>query len=92
MKTDFRKLVPAVLILAASAAAVSTNAMTRSSRMAANSAGFIQLNPQGTACQSSTMCSNIVGDLCTVSNVPGATQLWHKDADGKCLIRAYRPE
>lgn len=92
MKTDFRKFVPAVLILAATAGAVSTNAMTRSSRMVTNSAGFIQLNPQGTVCQSSTMCSDQQGDLCTVSSLPGGTPLWHKDADGKCIVRAYRPQ
>lgn len=92
MKTNFRNFIPAALLLIATVGAVGTNAMTRNSRMLANSAGFIKLNPQGTVCQQSTMCSNVIGDLCTVNSVPSATQLWHKDADGKCLIKAYRPE
>lgn len=78
------KLISLSLISLAIAGAFTTQAMNKSSLVLVQ--GYIRGNPQGTTCQISILCSNTVNQLCMV----GTTQVWGKDASGKCILEVYR--
>ena len=82
----FSKLIPIAVIALAIAGAFTTHAMSRSSKVVANQQGFVKQNPLGTMCDVSITCSNIPDALCKV----GTTQIWGKDASGKCIVELYR--
>ena len=82
----FSKLIPMAVIALAIAGALSTHAMSANSKVAINIPGFVKANPLGTVCNTSIMCSDDLAPLCTV----GTTQIWGKDASGKCVVELYR--
>lgn len=66
------------------AGAFTTHAMNKSSLVLVQ--GYIRGNPLGTACQVSIWCSTTGNQLCMV----GTTQVWGKDAAGKCILEVYK--
>lgn len=82
---NLRNFVPMAFMALAMVGALSSFAI-KDSKDVANVQGFVKLNPQGTMCDVSITCSNIPDALCTV----GATQIWAKDALGRCLVETYR--
>ena len=85
MKT-FRKMIPIAFFALAIIGAFTTHAMSTSSKKVANFQGYVKVNPLGTICNTSIMCSDIPDAICTV----GTTQVWGKDASGKCVVELYR--
>jgi len=90
MKTVFfKKVLPLVVVLFAIGAAFTTSAMGHKEAKAGNFVGYIKLNPAGTECQASTMCSDVEAELCTVNNSSSGAQLW-QFTGGRCITKAYR--
>jgi hypothetical protein len=85
MKT-FRKMIPLAVFAIAIAGAFTTQAMTRFNKNVSTFQGYVKVNPLGTMCNTSITCSDIQGELCKVGN----TQIWGKDASGKCVVELYR--
>lgn len=75
----------AVLAIAITGA-LTTHAMSSSAKKATNFQGYVKANPLGTVCNTSIMCSDIQDELCKV----GTTQVYGKDASGKCVVELYR--
>lgn len=79
----FSKFIPMAVIALGIVGALSSFTTSKDS---INIPGFVKLNPAGTQCNTSIMCSDDVGPLCT----SGTTQIWGKDASGKCVVELYR--
>ena len=79
-------------ILLAVGGAFGTYAMNREGNNAklANHQGYIKNNPLGTSCTQSVMCSDVVFNLCTVNGLPTGTQVWKKNAQGRCVDEVYK--
>lgn len=91
MKTSFLKLfIPVLLFGAAVVGAFATNSEQVASKSLSHTEGFVKLNPLGTVCDQPEMCTTIQGEICTVGNVPGATQLWGKNQNDRCVVELYR--
>lgn len=91
MKTTFlKKVMPVVLLVVAFVGAFSSNAMNKRAERSTNVQGFVKLNPLGTECDTPEMCSTIEDEICTVGNVTGATQLWGKNDNDRCIVELYR--
>lgn len=91
MKTSFfKKILPMLAILFAVGGAFGTYAMNHSVKDGgvAPVQGYIKNNLAGTDCTASIMCSDQVFDLCTSST---GTQLWAKNAQGRCVNEIYKP-
>lgn len=82
----FSKFIPMAVVALGIVGALSSFSSSNSSKVAINIPGFVKANPLGTVCNSSIMCSNDVAPLCT----SGTTQIWGKDASGKCVVELYR--
>lgn len=83
---NLRRLIPVVVFATAIAGAFSTQAMNRSGQKVATFQGYVKANPLGTMCNTSISCSDIPNELCKVGN----TQVYGKDASGKCVVELYR--
>jgi hypothetical protein len=83
---NYLKLIPFVIFIIAIAGAFATNTKIRSQKTLALVQGYIQGGPAGTICQVSIMCSTDYNQLCKV----GTTQVWGKDAAGKCTLEVYK--
>jgi len=81
---NFGKRLPIALVAVSMAAAFTVHASSYSPAMSTIQ-GYLKLNPIGTICEISIVCSDISGPLCLV----GATQVWGKDFSGKCNVRLY---
>ena len=82
-------IMPMAVIVFAVSGAISTNAMSKSSKKAAPIQGYTHTSPTS-ACNISNMCSNVVSSFCTVG--PSATRLWGLDANGQtCNVAIYKP-
>lgn len=82
----FSKLIPMAFVALAIAGAFTTHAMSRSTKDVTNFQGYVKQNPLGTMCNVSITCSDVPDALCKV----GTTQIWGKDASGKCIVELYR--
>lgn len=82
---QFKKIIPVAVLALAIASAFSAHGVNRS-QTTSSVQGYNQLNPQGTICEVSLICSDISGPLCVI----GGTQVWGKDFSGKCVVRLYR--
>lgn len=81
------KFIPMAVLALGLVGALSSFTVSKSSKLTVNIPGFIQGNPLGTVCTStSIMCSDDVGPLCT----SGANNLWDKNAGGNCVVKLYR--
>ena len=80
------KFIPMAVVALALVGALSSFTTSKDSKLAINIPGFVKVNPLGTQCNTSIMCSDDVAALCTV----GTTQIWGKDASGKCVVELYR--
>lgn len=83
---NFRRLIPIAVFALAIAGAFTTQAMNGSNKKVSTFQGYVKVNPLGTMCNTSITCSDIPDELCKV----GTTQIWGKDASGKCLVELYR--
>jgi hypothetical protein len=93
MKTNFvKQVVPVAVFALAIAGAFTTHAMNERSKTTAIVPGYIKLNPQGTSCEQRDLCSTVnTGNICTVGQVPGGTQLFDKNSANQCTVPLYRP-
>ncbi|TBX68355.1 hypothetical protein EZL74_08575 [Flavobacterium silvisoli] len=82
----FSKFIPMAVLALGLVGALSSFTTSKNSKLTINIPGFVQLNPQGTQCSTSIMCSDDVGPLCTF----GGNNLWGKDASGNCVVKLYR--
>ena len=82
----FSKFIPMAVIALGIVGALSSFTMSKDSKLTINVPGFVKLNPAGTQCNTSIMCADDGGPLCT----SGTTQIWGKDASGKCVVELYR--
>ncbi|MEO8235822.1 MAG: DUF6520 family protein [Flavobacterium sp.] len=83
---NFRRLIPMAVFALAIAGAFTTQAMNRSNKKVSIFQGYVKVNPLGTMCNTSITCSSDPDELCKV----GTTQIWGKDASGKCIVELYR--
>lgn len=83
---NLKKLIPVALFALAIVGAFSTHAMGRASKTTTTFQGYVKANPLGTVCNISIQCSDQPGPLCMV----GATQIWGKDVNGKCIVELRR--
>jgi hypothetical protein len=91
MKTSFlKKMIPVAFFALAIIGAFSTHAMEVNQKATTTHDGYIKLNPLGTECEISTMCSEIENQLCTVGGLPGNAQLWGKNANDRCVVELFR--
>lgn len=79
-------MIPMAVFALAIAGAFTTHAMSRSSKATTNFQGYVKANPLGTVCNLSIMCTDDPGPICKV----GSTQIWGKDASGKCVVELHR--
>lgn len=82
----FSKFIPMAVLALGIVGALSSFTVSKNSKVAINIPAFVKVNPLGTQCNTSLMCSNDPGPLCT----SGTTQIWGKDASGKCVVELYR--
>lgn len=82
----FSKFIPMAVVALALVGALSSFTSSENADVAINIQGFVKANPLGTVCNTSIMCSDDVGPLCT----SGTTQIWGKDASNKCVVQLYR--
>lgn len=83
----FIKLIPMAFVALAIAGAFTTHAMSTSAKgVTANWQGYVKVNPLGTVCNTSIICSDFPNALCTI----GTTQVWGKDGSGRCVVELYR--
>jgi hypothetical protein len=80
------KFIPMAVIAFGIVGALSSFTTSKDSKLAINIPGFIKANPLGTVCNTSVMCASDFDVLCT----SGTTQVWGKDASGKCVVELYR--
>jgi hypothetical protein len=80
------KFIPMAVLALGLVGALSSFTTSKSAKVTINIPGFVKLNPQGTVCDASVMCSDDPGPLCTF----GTTQIWGKNADGKCVVELRR--
>jgi hypothetical protein len=93
MKTSFfKKILPMLAILLAVGGAFGTYAMSRAAKAeVTNFPGYIKNNPLGTSCtETQVMCSDVNDQICTINGLPTGTQLWKKNAQGRCVDEVYR--
>ncbi|MFV5703062.1 DUF6520 family protein [Flavobacterium sp. XS2P12] len=66
MKTEiFKMILPMAVIAVAVTGAFSSNAMNKNSKAFAPKQGYTHTSPSS-ACNISNMCSDVIGDFCTV--------------------------
>jgi hypothetical protein len=82
MKTKFISLTVFALAIIG---ALTTHAMNNSTTSLMSIQGYIQGNPTGTICTRSVWCSDIIGPIC----MSGTTQIYGKDASGRCIVTLY---
>lgn len=82
----FKKMIPMAFVALAIAGALSTHAMSGSLKKTSDFQGYVKANPLGTICDTSIMCTDNPGDICTV----GTTQIYGKDDSGKCVVELNR--
>lgn len=82
MKTKF---IPSILFALTIVATITANAMHNNAKPLTSFQGYIKGNPSGTICTSSVWCSDVVGPIC----MSGLTQIFGKDASGKCVVTLY---
>ena len=80
------KLIPMAVIALGMFGALSSFTTSNDSKLTVNIPGFIKANPLGTQCNTSVMCADDGGPLCT----SGTTQVWGKDGSNKCVVELYR--
>lgn len=91
MKTHLlKKTFPFVTIILAITSALGNYAMNDSKSNSGSVVGYIKNNIMGTDCTSSTMCTTSGGEICTINGIPGTTQLFSKNAQGRCIDEIYR--
>lgn len=93
MKTSFfKKILPALAIMLALGGAFGSLAMNRADndKSAGVFLAYIKNNPLGTSCTEAVMCSDAIGPICTINDEPSGTQLWHLNANGRCVREAYK--
>lgn len=83
----FSKFIPMAVVALALVGALSSFTVSRDSKLAINIPAFVKVNPLGTQCTSSLMCSDDVAAICTSAT---GVQIWGKDASGKCVVQLYR--
>lgn len=91
MKTSFLKLfIPVLLFSVAIVGAFATNSTHTATTSTSHVQGFVKLNPLGTVCDTPEMCTTEFGVICTVGDIPNATQLWGKNSNDRCVVELYR--
>ena len=80
------KFIPMAALALGLVGALSSFTMSEDANLTTNIQGYVKLNPMGTECESSILCSNDPGPLCTV----GTTQIWGKDFNGNCVVELKR--
>lgn len=78
-------MITMAILLLAVVGAFTSQAMSNSVKLTSIQ-GYVKLNPTGTICEASIWCSDVPGAVCMV----GSTQIWGKDASGKCVVKLYR--
>lgn len=81
----FRKMIPMAALTFAVAGAFASQAMNKTLKLTSIQ-GYVKLNATGTVCERSIWCSDAPGPLCML----GTTQIWDKDASGRCIVQLYR--
>jgi len=82
----FSKFIPMAALALGLVGALSSFTTSTEAKDAINIQGYLKANPFGTVCNTSIMCSDDIGPLCTV----GSTQVWGKDANGNCVVELKR--
>ena len=80
------KFIPMAVLALGIFGAMSSFTVSKDSKLAINIQGYTRANPQGTVCNTSIMCANDFGPVCTV----GTTQVWDKDVLGNCVVELKR--
>lgn len=83
MKTKFISLTFFALAIVG---AFTTQAMNNRVKKQSSIQGYVKGNPQGTVCPISVWCSDTQGPIC----MSGTTQIFGKDASGKCVVELHR--
>ncbi|WP_162127507.1 hypothetical protein [Flavobacterium phycosphaerae] len=80
------KFIPMAVLALGLVGALSSFTSSNNAKDTVNIQGYLKANPFGTVCNTSIMCSDDIGPLCTV----GSTQVWGKDANGNCVVELKR--
>lgn len=80
-------MIPMAVIALGMFGALSSFTTSKNSKVAINIPAFVKVNPLGTQCTTSLMCSDDPGPICTSA---AGTQIWGKNAAGKCVVELYR--
>lgn len=81
------KFIPMAALALGLVGALSSFTVNKDSKLTTNIQGYVKLNPMGTQCESSILCADDFGPLCTV----GTTQVWGKATpNGPCTVELRR--
>lgn len=81
------KFIPMAALALGLVGALSSFTVSKNSKLAINIPAFVKVNPLGTQCTTSLMCSDDPGPLCTSAS---GVQIWGKNASGNCVVELYR--
>jgi hypothetical protein len=81
----FSKFIPMAVVAIAMVGALSSFE-SKDSKETINIQGYTRVVPDGSVCNTSSMCSDDGLQLCTF----GSTQVWGKDGAGKCVVELKR--
>jgi hypothetical protein len=82
----FSFFIPTVTSAIGMLIAFSSFSMGKKVKTSSNIQGYVKANPMGTVCNSSLLCNDLGGQICSI----GSTQIWGKDTMGNCVVELYR--
>ena len=83
----FSKFIPMAVLALGLVGALSSFTVNKDAKLTTNIQGYVKLNPMGTQCEASILCSDDGIQLCTV----GTTQIWGKvNGTGPCTFELKR--